>query len=231
MSGSNDFSRPLETTLPATSGQGRTTIPQWLSLSEVAGILGVHPSTVRNWSDRGTLPAHRTHGGHRRYLRSEINLWLLSQQADESADVNLIVQSTLRSTRFHVTEGRLAMEGWYNKMDEPAREQYRASGRSLLQGVINYLNSETGTISTDAETLGYEYASRGHRHGLNNVEAVHAFLFFRNVLFEAMLAAYEAAAIREPHAWSNLFRKVNAFMDQILMTLMETYEAYQRGNR
>ncbi|MCK4977066.1 MAG: helix-turn-helix domain-containing protein, partial [Anaerolineales bacterium] len=45
---------------------------EWLSLSDAAEILGVHPSTVRKWSDEGVLPVRRTKGGHRRYLRSEV---------------------------------------------------------------------------------------------------------------------------------------------------------------
>ena len=42
---------------------------EWLSLSDAAKLLGVHPSTVRLWSDKGVLPTHRTSGGHRRYRR------------------------------------------------------------------------------------------------------------------------------------------------------------------
>jgi hypothetical protein len=61
-------------------------------------------------------------------------------------------------------------------------------------------------------------------------EAVHAFLFFRNVLFESMFSVYESAAVRSPQVWSDMFRKVQSFTDQILMTLLETYEGYQRGN-
>ncbi len=45
---------------------------EWLSLSDAAKLLGVHPSTVRLWSDKGVLPTHRTSGGHRRYRRNEV---------------------------------------------------------------------------------------------------------------------------------------------------------------
>ncbi|MBM3126742.1 MAG: MerR family DNA-binding transcriptional regulator, partial [Chloroflexi bacterium] len=36
---------------------------EWLSLSDTAKVLGVHPSTVRLWSDKGLLPTHKTQGG------------------------------------------------------------------------------------------------------------------------------------------------------------------------
>ena len=75
------------------------------------------------------------------------------------------------------------------------------------------------------------YASRGRRYGQNSVEATRAFLFFRNLLIESMLSVYEAAAVHSPHAWSSMFRKVNEFTDLILITLLETYEAYQRAGR
>jgi hypothetical protein len=51
------------------------------------------------------------------------------------------------------------------------------------------------------------------------------------VLIESMLSIYEAAAVQSSHAWSDMFRKINAFTDHILVTLLETYEAYQRANR
>lgn len=203
----------------------------WLSLSKVADILGVHPSTVRNWSDQGILPVHRTQGGHRRYLRSEVELWIQSKRADDPADVHLVVQNALRRTRFEISEGRLKAEEWYKKLDDEARVQYRLSGRSLLQGLISYMNSDGAMATAEAEALGYEYASRGRRYGLSVVEATHAFLFFRNVLIDSMLTVFESAAVNSPYAWSDMLRKINAFTDQIMVTLLETYEAYQRGNR
>lgn len=204
---------------------------EWLSLGKVADILGVHPSTVRNWSDQGVLPVHRTQGGHRRYLRSELELWMQSHRANGPGEANLVAQNALRSIRFQISEGNLQKEEWYHKLDEDAREQYRMSGRSLLQGLISYLTADEEKAKAEAEALGYDYASRGRRCGMSAVEATHAFLFFRNTLMESMLDVYESAAVRSPFAWSDMFRKVSDFTDQILLTLLETYEAYQRANR
>ena len=204
---------------------------EWLSLSQVSKILGVHPSTVRNWSDQGHLPVHRTKGGHRRYRRSEVELWLQSQREDGPCESHLVVQNALKRTRIQISEGRLESESWYQKLDDDAREQYRRSGRALLQGLAGSLATNGESAEAEARSLGYEYASRGWRYGLSCSEATHAFLFFRNVLMESMLTVYEAAAVNSPQAWSDMFRKINAFTDQIQITLLETYDAYQRGNR
>ena len=203
----------------------------WLSLSEAARLLGVHPSTVRGWSDQGVVPTHRTQGGHRRYLRSEIELWKQSQRNNGDQEVNLVVQNALRNTRLQISEGRLSSEAWYQKLDEDAREQYRRSGRSLLQGLINYIHADGVQAIAEADAIGYEYASRGKRYGLNSVEAASALMFFRNMLMDSMLGVYEAAAVRSAHAWSNMFRKISDFTDEILVTILETYEAYQKNNR
>lgn len=203
---------------------------EWLSLSGAAEALGVHTSTVRSWSDQGNLPVHRTQGGHRRYLRSEIEIWLHAQRG-ESVQLDLVVQNALRSTRFQISEGRLNSEEWYQKLDEDARQQYRLSGRALLQGLLQAITTTGSVDRAEADALGYEYASRGHRYGLNSVEATHAFLFFRNMLLESTLTAFESAAVRSPHAWSDMFRRMTEFTDEILVKLLETYELYQRPYR
>jgi excisionase family DNA binding protein len=75
-----------------------------LTSSAVAGLLGVHSSTVKRWCDEGMLPAERTEGGHRRirlqnalgFARDqeietfldpfhpwEVNVWQAVRQAEE----------------------------------------------------------------------------------------------------------------------------------------------------
>jgi hypothetical protein len=127
-----------------------------------------------------------------------------------------------------ISEGRLEAEDWYNKLDEPAREKYRASGRGMLQGLIGYMAADGDEAIAEAEAVGYEYASRGRRYGLDSVDAASAFLFFRSMLMEAMLSMYESAAVNSPYAWSDMFRRINAFTDHILVTILKSYEAYGR---
>lgn len=202
----------------------------WLSLSEVANLLGVHPSTVRNWADQGRLPVHRTQGGHRRFLRSELELWTESQRVTGPEEAAVVVQSALGYTRMQISEGHLEAENWYTKLDKEARTAYRRGGRLLMQGLMKFLVSEEIEGNAEARAQGYDYATLGRRQGLSAAEATEAFLFFRNALLESMLTVFESAAVHSPHAWGNMLRKINQFTDQVLISLLKTYQAFENGS-
>jgi excisionase family DNA binding protein len=201
----------------------------WLSLKEVSEILGVHPSTVRNWSNQGVLPVHRTQGGHRRFQRDEINLWMQSQELNDQENSNGLFQNTLKFARVQISEAHLEEQVWYRKIDESGRASYKMSGRTLAQGLMKSQVLDEEAARAEARAIGVDYASNGRRYGLTQLEAVQAFLFFRNVLQEAAYHAYESAAIQSPHAWGNMFRNFNAFTDQILVAILETYHAFAQG--
>lgn len=203
---------------------------QWLSLKEAAELLGVHPSTVRAWSNKGILPVHRTQGGHRRYRRSEVLLWADTMRGGQAIDPASVIQAAVRNIRLQISEGRLESEPWYRKLDEDARAQYRQSARSLFQGLINYLSSDGDEASSEAHSIGYEYASRARRFGLNNVDAARAFLFFRDALLQSVIQVYQEANVPSGQAWGEILRKVSAFTDLILLHLLETYRAMENAN-
>jgi excisionase family DNA binding protein len=198
---------------------------QWLNLHEVAEIMGVHPSTVRLWSDKGLLPTHRTSGGHRRYRREEIDLWLQTSRQENPNGPAEAMQLAIGHIRMQIADGRLEAEPWYQKLDDAARSQYRLSGMNLVRGLMSSLSADGASAAHEAYALGYEYASRARRYGLNAVDATRAFLFFRNTLLEAVLNAYDKARVPPGLAWGNMLNKMHTFTDQILLNLLETYQA------
>ncbi len=207
-----------------------STSSDWLSLHEAAELLGVHPSTVRLWSDKGVLPVHRTQGGHRRYKREEVLLWANTSRGGRAVEPASMIQAAVRNIRFQISEGRLEAEPWYQKLDEAARAQYRKSSHSLFQGLISYLSSNGQEADSEAHSIGYEYASRARRFGLTNIEAARAFLFFQSVLLESVIQVYQEANVPSGQAWGEMLRKVNTFTDLILLNLLETYRAMENAS-
>jgi excisionase family DNA binding protein len=202
----------------------------WLSLSAAAELLGVHPSTVRLWSDKGMLPVHRTKGGHRRYKRDEVMLWAQTAREVRTIQPEDMMQSAVRNVRIQVTEGRLEAESWYQKLDEEARTQYRQSSRSLFQGLMNFLASTNEDADSEAFAVGYEYASRARRYNLSYVDATRAFMFFRNVLIESVMKVYSEANIPSGKAWEEMLGKMHTFTDQILISLLDTFQALETNS-
>lgn len=202
----------------------------WLSLSAAAELLGVHPSTVRLWSDKGMLPVHRTKGGHRRFKRNEVLLWAQTSREVRTVQPDDMMQSAIRNVRMQVTEGRLEVEAWYQKLDDDARAQYRQSSRSLFQGLMTYLASTDEDAASEAFAIGYEYASRARRYNLSYVDAARAFMFFRNVLIDSVMKVYSEANIPSGKAWEEMLHKIHTFTDQILISLLDTYQALETNS-
>jgi excisionase family DNA binding protein len=202
---------------------------EWLSLSDAAKILGVHSSTVRLWSDKGVLPTHKTQGGHRRYKRSEISLWADASVKSPKIQTEHMMQEVIKNVRVQISEGRLQAEAWYKKLDEDARAQYRLSSRSLFHGLMNYLATNGEEAASEAYAIGYEYASRAHRYSLRYVDAARAFLFFRNTLIESVLNVYGNANVPSGQT-AEMFHKMHTFTDDILISLLQTYELLEHAN-
>ena len=78
--------------------------------------------------------------------------------------------------------------------------------------------------------VGYEYASRARRYNLSYVDAARAFMFFRSVLIESVMKVYSEANIPSGKAWEEMLHKIHTFTDQILISLLDTYQALETNS-
>jgi excisionase family DNA binding protein len=201
----------------------------WLSLSQAAAFLGVHPGTLRLWADHGDLPSHRTPGGHRRFYRADLeSLLAAGAQRQAQSGIDIVVHSALGRARMQASEGALADVDWYRQFDEPAREQHRAMGRRLLGALLRFLSSPANrdTLLAEARLQGYGYGEFSRRQGLALEDAVRAFLFFRDMLADSVVEMSESVASLDPRSaqhWGATFREVNAFTNEVLLALIHAY--------
>ena len=188
---------------------------EWIGLSEAAGLLGVHPSTVRSWADSGKLPVHRTAGGHRRFIRSEIETL---RRGPEASGAQFVIENVIGRTRLEVAEGRLEDQAWYRRLTEPQREAYRDESHRLLQQVGELIEAES---SEEARQIGREYARISLDAGMSLVQAVEAFLFFRGFLMESINSLHE---VQSGSAWTQFYRQASLFTDSLLVSIVEYYQ-------
>ena len=67
-----------------------------MSLGEVCRALEINEATLRQWADRGRLPVYRTPGGHRRFLREDVDALLSRIQATETDPEDLALEQIRR---------------------------------------------------------------------------------------------------------------------------------------
>lgn len=186
-----------------------------IGLSEAANILGVHPSTVRSWADSGKIPVQRTAGGHRRFSRADIERL---QHGPQTSGAQFVIENVIGRTRLEVAEGRLEDQAWYRRLTEPQRQAYRDESHRLVQQVGELIGAES---SEEAREIGKEYAQISLDAGMSLVEAVEAFLFFREFLMESINNLYDT---RSGTAWSQFQRQASRFIDLVLVAIVAAYQ-------
>lgn len=77
----------------------------YLTPNEAAALLMVAPATLRVWADKGLLKAHTTAGGHRRFLREDVEHFRRQREQDDPHSSNggpriLIVDDEASLTRY-----------------------------------------------------------------------------------------------------------------------------------
>ena len=203
---------------------------EWLSLSEAAELLGMHPATVRLWADRNELPSRRTNGGHRRFRRSEIES-RLRQDAERKPrpTAQLLVQSVLGRVRFAFTDGTLKTLPWYVRFDDSALEAYRSLGRRVLELLLRALNNGASAeeLRAEAVLLGAEYGSVTRDSHVPVADAVRAFLYFRSLVDESVIQLAEVQGVRDHPdiPWAESLYQIQALTNELLPALIETSQA------
>ncbi len=199
---------------------------EWLSLSEAAEMLGIHPATVRLWADRNEIPMRRTSGGHRRFRRADIEARLRQEfEHKPRPAAQLLVQSVLGRVRFAFTDGTLNTFSWYAHFNEEAREGFRSLGRRVLELLLRALADGTSEeeLRSEAVQLGKAYGAITRESHVPVADAVRAFLYFRSLVDESVLQLAEVRGTRDHQdiPWAESLYQIQTLTNEILPALIE----------
>jgi excisionase family DNA binding protein len=196
----------------------------WLSLQEASHLLGVHPSTLRQWADSGKIPTVRTPGGHRRFAEPDVRA-LLEPEPLQPAGVQLLVQSTLGKVHMEIETGRMASQAWYQRFNEEGKNEWREMGRRLLNLVVKYLtqSDQRQVVLEEGRALGRFYGAHNKARGLSLTEEVQAFLFFQDILVEGVLQMSDAVGAKGHIDLLSTYFQIINFQNQVLLAMLEAY--------
>ena len=186
---------------------------QWLSLRDACRLLDVSNTTLRQWADNGYLRVYRTPGGHRRFLRDDVESFANSPgQAREQGRGDAIEGSALRKIRRNLNRNDVLQQPWYQSVEEEGKVRMRLFGRRLL----SLLLQETGPrrrrqeLLVEAHLLGREYGTEMSERGVTLKDTIEAFVFFRTMVLDST----------NPSSWSRIIEAA----DRVLVGLADSYQ-------
>lgn len=197
-----------------------------LKLKKAAELLGVHPATLRRWADNGDIICVFTPGGHRRFPRSEVErlAQLNNHAVPERKEFSIqLEQKALQHTRAEISEHR--GEGWMQSFDERMKEEQRQLGRRVMGLMMRYISVEDAgkDLLKEAQTIGHTYAEVSQKFSLSLSQTIQAMMFFRENIVESLVVLPESLQNRNQSS-KVLLRRVNTFLNAILLGVTEAYE-------
>ena len=186
---------------------------QWLSLRDACRLLDVSNTTLRQWADNGYLRVYRTPGGHRRFLRDDVESFANApEQAQEQSREDAIEDSALRKIRRSLSRNDVVKQSWYQSVEEEGKDRMRLFGRRLL----SLLLQESGPrrrrqeLLEEARMLGREYGTEMSERGVSLKDTIEAFVFFRTMVLDSTNSG----------AWNRIIEAA----DRVLVGMADPYQ-------
>ena len=189
--------------------------PQWLPLREVCRLLDVSDTTLRQWADHGHLPVYRTPGGHRRFLRQDVES-LIGAPGPPAAPARSgggpPEAPALRKIRRRLAQNRVTQQPWYQGIEPEGRERMRLFGRRLLSLLLQESGPRRQRQESleEARLLGREYGAGMQERAVSLADTLQAFVFFRALVLDSAPQS----------AWPRILET----SDQVLLSLAQSYE-------
>ena len=171
-----------------------------LTIRQAAELLGVHPLTLRNWSEKGAVPCLRTPGGHRRYRPQDLQRILAAPQEDP-ATAAAMVQLVRRAVSAAVAAPRrgassTVLHTMRADLTGSQRHSLAEIGRELLSLLIQYAAphapaarggaAPSAMLLRRGRQLGRSYGLAALRLGLPPSAVVATFNFFQETVVAAL---------------------------------------------
>ncbi len=199
---------------------------KWLSLSEAAKKLSVHPTTLRRWADNGGLPVMLTPGGHRRFALSDIEQFAQARHGLRLVNgiEQLWADRALSQVRQEITDHQ-NKQSWLTIIDAPTREHNRLLGRQLMALMLQYISNgdDEESVFMEARRIGAEYGRIAQASGLPLTDALQASIFFRDTMIETALQLPTNMNIRA-EANLQLLRRINVLLNAVHLAVAGVYE-------
>jgi excisionase family DNA binding protein len=202
-----------------------STSADWLSIRQASRLVGAHIGTVREWADAGILPSYRTPGGHRRFSRIELEKFLAQRRKFSKARINPTEQALTRvREELRASPHSDWLKGATARSDDQERARQREFGQRLLACVVEFVEMPDAhaRLRDDGQRIAREYGCALMASGISAGTAARATIHFRQLILKTVLEVHLGSRTGDEED-ARLFQRVSAFLDEILLAIVEAY--------
>ncbi|MFP3854316.1 MAG: MerR family transcriptional regulator, partial [Anaerolineales bacterium] len=197
---------------------------KWLTTTEAAERLGVHPATIRRWADEGDLPMMMTPGGHRRFALSDIE-----ELASAGGNFELVsfesrwAEHALVHTRDQIQEHK--QQEWMRSFSEDERIRSRELGRRLLGLMLRYVSMQNGgeELLEEVRQIGHAYAEEAKAADMPLNQAMEVAMFFRDGMIDTTLDIPHGPSVGT-QSYRHLLKRLNPVLNALQLAIVEAYQ-------
>ncbi len=204
---------------------------KWLTLSEASQLLGVHQTTLREWTNAGQISSFRTPGGHRRFDLRDLQAFVQNRRTGSTGrELTIAERNPLDSIRQQFGSSQIAQQSWYQQLSEQQRAKDREIGRRMFGLLIQYASRHENAehFLDEGRKLARGYGKDLAELGFSPSGLVRAFLFIRRAILNATHQPQDATAPNDAEGM-RLYQRINAFMDEMLLSTLDAYEQARGG--
>ncbi len=202
-----------------------TTSRGWISIRQASRLLGVHIGTVREWADAGSIPSYRTPGGHRRFSSFDLQAFVKQQSNSPTPSPT---EHALGAVREQLQAHKATHASWLEHLSLTPNDQQRATqrefGQHLLACVMAFVEEPDlrENLLDEGRRLAREYGKLLASNGLSAGNAARATIHFRQLILKTVLDVHLGARTGDEED-AKLFQRLSAFLDEILLALVDVY--------
>jgi excisionase family DNA binding protein len=202
-----------------------TTSADLISIREASRIVGAHIGTLRDWADAGILPSYRTPGGHRRFSRVDLEKFLAERRTSSPIALNSTEQALTRVRQeLRSSPPSIWLKGTTALPQEHDLARPREFGQRLLTCVVRFLEEPKAReqLLAEGQRTARDYGCALLGSGLSAGSAARATIHFRQLILKAVLEVNLGSRTQDEED-AQLFQRVSAFLDEILLAILEAY--------
>ncbi len=196
----------------------------WLSIREASRFLGVHIGTMRDWADAGKLPSYRTPGGHRRFSTSDLQTFLQQQKQNSKTSALSPAERAIGIVRHELHDHAPWLEQLGIAADPERRAHQREFGQRLLACVIAFGEEPQRHefFLAEGRRTAREYGRLLVADNISAGNAARATIHFRQLILKTVLEL-KLGSRKGDEEDARLFQRVSAFLDEILLAILDAY--------